>query len=157
MQESAGCRLKIQGSRPVVGSVGLGGSPKSALERLKERIIFIVGYFFLDPLFWVSFCFKLYLSTLEFWEGDVKIAIFRARLFHLMFSLGLRSLWNVMVASHAGRPLSPPCSPLPAPARASWAATSGLSGLAEGTPWAFLLLVGLGGQSQILPLDCPSG
>lgn len=57
MQESAGCRLKIQGSRPVVGSVGLGGSPKSALERLKERIIFIVGYFFPLPSFLGFFLF----------------------------------------------------------------------------------------------------
>ena len=58
MQESAGCRLKMQGSRPEVGSAGLGGALKSALEMLKERIIFIVGYFFPSILFF-GFLFVL--------------------------------------------------------------------------------------------------
>ena len=57
-QESAGCRLKMQGSRPEVGSAGLGGALKSALEMLKERIIFIVGYFLPSILFF-GFLFVL--------------------------------------------------------------------------------------------------
>ena len=58
-----------------------GWGPQISIRNVERKNNFHSGVFFSSISFWVSFCFKLSLSTLEFWDGDVKIAIFQSQAF----------------------------------------------------------------------------
>lgn len=118
---------------------------------LKERITFISGWGFFPPIFFFwFFCFKSYLSTLEFGEEGCKNSHFSESGFPISCLVWDRvlSLSGAAVTVERwwqctpGAPETPGAQP-PAPAQGSWATTSRLLGLAEGTPEASLVLVGL--------------